>query len=208
MHYITIIICCSFLALCYIVSRNVSRFKKSHGQSHEEFLEQESKANSVRKADISALPYIEIPLDELPLDALSACGYVSLAEELRALASVKILNLSMYTNTELKLMYGPANLTALSDCDDAYTSLIMLLNKIGASLLEADRPDDAEKFLSFAVSIGSDITTSYTMLATLYAEKHDTNRLDQLIQKADSITSLSGKTIQSKLHAISSGLKR
>ena len=207
MHYITIIICCSFLALCYVVSRNVSRFKKTHGQSHEEFLEQESRANSVRKADISALPYVEIPLDELPLDALSACGYSALAEELRALASVKILNLSMYTNTELKLMYGPANLTALSDCDDAYTSLIMLLNKIGASLLEADRPDDAEKFLSFAISIGSDITTSYTMLATLYAKKHDINRIDWLIGNADSLTSLSGKTIQSNLRSIKSELK-
>lgn len=207
MHYITIIICCSFLALCYVVSRNVSRFKKTHGQSHEEFLEQESKANSVRKADITALPYVEIPLDELPLDALSACGYSALAEELRALASVKILNLSMYTNTELKLMYGPANLTALSDCDDAYTSLIMLLNKIGASLLEADRPDDAEKFLSFAISIGSDITTSYTMLATLYAKKHDITRIDRLIGNADSLTSLSGKTIQSNLRSIRSGLK-
>lgn len=207
MHYITIIICCSFLALCYVVSRNVSRFKKTHGQSHEEFLEQESRANSVRKADISALPFVEIPLDELPLDALSACGYSALAEKLRALASVKILNLSMYTNTELKLMYGPANLTALSDCDDAYTSLIMLLNKIGASLLEADRPDDAEKFLSFAISIGSDITTSYTMLATLYAKKHDINRIDRLIGNADSLTSLSGKTIQSNLRSIRSGLK-
>lgn len=207
MHYITIIICCSFLALCYVVSRNVSRFKKTHGQSHEEFLEQESRANSVRKTDISALPYVEIPLDELPLDALSACGYSALAEELRALASVKILNLSMYTNTELKLMYGPANLTALSDCDDAYTSLIMLLNKIGASLLEADRPDDAEKFLSFAISIGSDITTSYTMLATLYAKKHDINRIDRLIGNADSLTSLSGKTIQSNLRSIRSELK-
>lgn len=207
MHYITIIICCSFLALCYVVSRNVSRFKKTHGQSHEEFLDQESRANSVRKADISALPYVEIPLDELPLDALSACGYSALAEKLRALASVKILNLSMYTNTELKLMYGPANLTALSDCDDAYTSLIMLLNKIGASLLEADRPDDAEKFLSFAISIGSDITTSYTMLATLYAKKHDINRIDRLIGNADSLTSLSGKTIQSNLRSIRSGLK-
>lgn len=207
MHYITIIICCSFLALCYVVSRNVSRFKKTHGQSHEEFLEQESRANSVRKADISALPYVEIPLDELPLDALSACGYSALAEELRALASVKILNLSMYTNTELKLMYGPANLTALSDCDDAYTSLIMLLNKIGASLLEADRPDNAEKFLSFAISIGSDITTSYTMLATLYAKKHDINRIDWLIGNADSLTSLSGKTIQNNLRSIRSGLK-
>ena len=185
MHYITIIICCSFLALCFVVSRNVSRFKKTHGQSRESLLERESEANSVRKADISTLPYIEM----------------------YALAGKKILNLSMYTNTDLKMTYGPANLDTLSACDDAYADLILLLNKIGKTLLEANDVSSAEQFLSYAVSIGSDITASYTMLATIYADKHDTDHLDELIRKAESITSLSGKTIQIKLHSIKSGLK-
>ena len=190
MHYITIIICCSFLALCFVVSRNVSRFKKTHVQSRESLLERESEANSVRKADISTLPYIEIPLDTLPVDTLSACGHSGLADELYALAGKKILNLSMYTNTDLKMMYGPANLDTLSACDDDYADV-----------------SSAEQFLSNAVSIGSDITASYTMLATIYADKHDTDHLDELIRKAESITSLSGKTIQIKLHSIKSGLK-
>lgn len=207
MHYITIIICCSFLALCFVVSRNVSRFKKTHGQSRESLLERESETNSVRKADISALPYIEIPLDTLPVDALSACGHFRLADELHALAGKKILNLSMYTNTDLKMMYGPANLDTLSACDDAYADLILLLNKIGKTLLEANDASSAEQFLSYAVSIGSDITASYTMLATIYADRHDKNQLNELIQKAETITSLSGRTIQIKLHSIKSGLK-
>ena len=189
MHYITIIICCSFLALCFVVSRNVSRFKKTHVQSRESLLERESEANSVRKADISA------------------CGHSGLADELYALAGKKILNLSMYTNTDLKMTYGPANLDTLSACDDAYADLILLLNKIGKTLLEANDVSSAEQFLSYAVSIGSDITASYTMLATIYADKHDTDHLDELIRKAESITSLSGKTIQIKLHSIKSGLK-
>ena len=197
MHYITIIICCSFLALCFVVSRNVSRFKKTHGQSRESLLERESEANSVRKADISTLPYIEIPLDTLPVDTLSACGHSGLADELYALAGKKILNMT----------YGPANLDTLSACDDAYADLILLLNKIGKTLLEANDVSSAEQFLSYAVSIGSDITASYTMLATIYADKHDTDHLDELIRKAESITSLSGKTIQIKLHSIKSGLK-
>ena len=207
MHYITIIICCSFLALCFTVSRNVSRFKKSHGSSHANLLERESEANAVRKADISSLPYIQIPLDTLPLAALDACGHTELASELRALATKQILNLSMYTNTDLKMLYGPANLDTLSACDEAYTSLILLLNKIGKTLLDADRPTDAKSFLAFAISIDSDITTSYTMLASIYADDHDASHIDELIRKAESITSLSGKTIQIKLHSIKSGLK-
>jgi hypothetical protein len=130
-----------------------------------------------------------------------------LADELYALAGKKILNLSMYTNTDLKMTYGPANLDTLSACDDAYADLILLLNKIGKTLLEANDVSSAEQFLSYAVSIGSDITASYTMLATIYANKHDTDHLDELIRKAESITSLSGKTIQIKLHSIKSGLK-
>ena len=113
----------------------------------------------------------------------------------------------MYTNTDLKMLYGPANLDTLSACDEAYTSLILLLNKIGKTLLDADRPTDAKSFLAFAISIDSDITTSYTMLASIYADDHDASHIDELIRKAESITSLSGKTIQIKLHSIKSGLK-
>lgn len=207
MHYITIIICSSFLALCFTVTRSVSRFKKTHGQSRENLFERESEANSVRKADISSLPYIEIPLNALPVDALSAYGHAELANELRTLAQKKILNLSMYTNTDLKMMYGPANLDTLSACDDAYADLILLLNRIGQTLIDADATADAEQFLTYAVSIGSDISTSYTMLAAIYADAHDMAHLDELIHKAESITSLSGKTIQIKLHSIKSELK-
>lgn len=207
MHYITIIICCSFLALCFVVSRNVSRFKKTHGQGRENLLERESEANSVRKADISSLPYIRIPLDTLPLTALSACGHAELADKLCTLSEKKILNLSMYTNTDLKLMYGPANLDILSACDDAYADLILLLNKIGKLLIDANDITDAEQFLAYAITIGSDITTSYTMLASIYADRHDINHLDQLIRTAETVVSLPGKTIQIKLHSIKSGLK-
>ena len=113
----------------------------------------------------------------------------------------------MYTNTDLKLMYGPANLDTLSACDDAYADLILLLNKIGKILIDANDITDAEQFLAYAITIGSDITTSYTMLASIYADRHDINHLDQLIHTAETVVSLPGKTIQIKLHSIKSGLK-
>ena len=59
----------------------------------------------------------------------------------------------MYTNTDLKMMYGPANLDTLSACDDAYADLILLLNKIGKTLLEAnDVPAPSSFYLMQSLS--------------------------------------------------------
>ena len=111
-------------------------------------------------------------------------------------------------NTIPRNMYERSELDYLVYNDPAaYADLILLLNKIGKTLLEANDASSAEQFLSYAVSIGSDITASYTMLATIYADRHDKNQLNELIQKAETITSLSGRTIQIKLHFIKSGLK-
>lgn len=207
MRYVTITLCVSFFILCYLVWRAVSRSNRLHRESKQNFLERESEANSVRKADISTLSYVEIPLAELPVSVLTQNGHPNYADALQRLACKKILNLSMYTNTDLKMMYGPANLDTLSACDEAFTELIQLLQTIADTLVTDGQPDAAEAFLRYAISIGSDLTTSYTLLATLYANRQNTAGLETLLSQAETITSLSGNTIRNKLHSIKSQIK-
>ena len=207
MQYFNWFILIAFTILCFIIMRTVSHSNRTETRFKQEFLSRESEANAVRKADISTLPHIEIPLAKLPLSALSACGKEDLAAELTNLQGEKILDLSRYTNTDLKMMYGPANLDTLSEYDENFTSLIRLLDAIGSALIDADNSDAAESFLAYAVEIGSDVTHTYELLGTLYQTNGDTKKLQQLIQRAKTITSLSGKTIVNKLHSIKSQAK-
>ncbi|MBR3834136.1 MAG: hypothetical protein IKJ73_07440 [Lachnospiraceae bacterium] len=190
----------------FVVARGISRSKQVTSRNTRSFWEQESRANQVRKADISQLAYIVLDLSLLPMDALLP-ALSHRAKELEALASEKIINLSMYTNTQLKLMYGPANLEALSYYDGNYLKLIRLLNSIGKELIELGNVSAAKEFLSFSLSIGSDISETFTLLAEIYKSKGHNNDIDLLIKVAENLDTINKSSIINKLNNIKSNVK-
>lgn len=211
-YYIGAFIAYFVFAVCLLIARASSNSKQKQSEDLADFLARESEANATRKKDISELPYLIPALSRLPIEAAKEHGCEKLIETLVALSQQKILNLSMYSNTDLKLMYGVANLDTLSDCDSRFTKLIRTLNDIGEVLLDESDPealdtlstrrDLAEQFLAYAIEIDSDITKTYVMLGNLYATSHRMEQLDKLIAKADNITSLSGPVIVNKLNSI------
>ena len=80
----------------------------------------------------------------------------------------KVLNLSSMSNTDLKKEYGPANLTILSEYDENFSELIRCLHNYALRPHELDYTADAKTVLEYAVSIGSDMGSSYRLLADLY----------------------------------------
>lgn len=190
----------------FAVARGIARSKHISAKNTKNFWDAESKANQVRKADISNLAYLALDLSLLPMDALIP-SLSHRAKELEKLASEKIINLSMYTNTELKLMYGPANLEALSYYDGNYLHLIRLLNSIGKELIELGNVSAAKEFLSYSLSIGSDISETFTLLAEIYKSKGRDNDIDLLIQVADRLETINKPTIINKLNNIKSNIK-
>lgn len=207
MNYLGFFLLIAVITIAYIITRTAANSNRYTERKTKEFLLRESEANSVRRADISNLPYLVIPFDTLPLSEVKKTEHPELVDKLKALSDAKILNLSMYTNTDLKMLYGPANLEELSICDDNYTTLIRLLDAMGDALVNANLPEDAISILEYAVSIESDITRTYTNLGRLYHESGNEEALRSLIKKSRTITSLSGKTIPSLLYSIKSDTK-
>jgi hypothetical protein len=118
------------------------------------------------------------------------------------MSSETIVNLTGYTNTDLKLEYGTANITVLSEYDLHYTNLVTLLQKI-AELLHQDGEDLlAIKVLEFAVDTGTDVSKSYYLLASLYKEVGETDKIDTLIEKAGNLKSLLKDSIVQKLREV------
>ena len=87
---------------------------------------------------------------------------------IEALKEKKILNLSGFTNTDLKLEYGVGNLTELTDYDNNYVTLSRSLARIAELLTEQGLKKEAAAFLEFGIATHTDIGKNYTLLAGYY----------------------------------------
>ena len=95
----------------------------------------------------------------------------------------------------------------ISQKDGNYLSLIRLLNSIGKELMELGNVSAAKDFLSYSLSIGSDISETFTLLAEIYKSKGRDNDIDLLIQVADKLETINKPSIINKLNNIKSNIK-
>ena len=116
-------------------------------------------------------------------------------ELLTYLSTQPIVNLTGFTNTDLKLEYGTANITPLSQYDQNYTALVRTLQQWAELLMKADLREEAETVLSYAVSIGTDVSHTYYALAEIYASRAEYDKIAALIRQAETLRSALSKSI-------------
>lgn len=196
----------SLFGLFIIFVAIVSFYRKRHDTRQQEaeqnFWEREQEANFARRKDISGLSYISIPFEHFSIGAFSDTQLSEIETALVALREKKILNLTGLTNTDLKLLYGPANLPALTEYDQNFTDMLQLFSQYVNRLIELDHFDTAIPVLEFCVECGSDISTHYTLLANHYQSNGQHENLAELRTKASSLNSLTKSSILQKLDTI------
>ena len=189
--------------LIFMAVVTYKRMKANHiNQAAERaFWDREDAANRTRKQDISHLDYVDFSGVTLPFalfkdDLLQQCE-----SQIQTLKEKKILNLTGISNTDLKLKYGPANLTALTQYDQNFTLLARTLNTWGQRLNELSHPKEAICVLAFAVSIGSDIRATWELLAKLYADSGDLAKIRDMKTTAATLNSLPKNSILATLNS-------
>lgn len=207
----------SFCLLIFLLNRRHSKMEKSMKDA---FWKREEEANHTRRKSLDNLPYITIPPEELPLachitddtadvrntddtadirNIGDSAANEAISEEckeiLRSLSTQKIVNLTGYTNTDLKLSYGTANITCLTEYDQNYTLLVSTLQKWAEALYRGGAKKECRQVLEYAVSIGTDVSHTYFLLADLYDEEGESDLKCSLIEKASGLSSLSSKVI-------------
>lgn len=207
----------SFCLLIFLLNKRHSKMEKSMKDA---FWKREEEANHTRRKSLDNLPYITIPPEELPLachitgdtadvrntnnaaavqNTGDAAANEAISEEckeiLRSLSTQKIVNLTGYTNTDLKLSYGTANITCLTEYDQNYTLLVSTLQKWAEALYRGGAKKECRQVLEYAVSIGTDVSHTYFLLADLYDEEGESDLKCSLIEKASGLSSLSSKVI-------------
>jgi hypothetical protein len=197
----------SILVLGWVLNHNIRKNNGNDQRSVSNFLRREDEANATRRKDISQLPYVNVPLDTLPLnftvnDEKKQLKIDEYVKEIHSLSEKKMLNLIGVSNTELKETYGPANLEALSIYDQTYARYIRTLYLL-SDIIYSDYPAEAAKLSEYCISIGTDISGTYELLGKYYLAHNERERFEELYQHIPDTESISGKTIINKLDRLS-----
>ena len=183
-----------------VLGRALKKNTKAMNEQEQSFWQRERAANSVRKKPLDNLEYVFLPLEQLPTEVHRDDAIVQeCLDTLTILKDSKIVNLTGITNTDLKLTYGTANITVLTEYDQNYTSLVTTLQKWANKLYELGDMTHAKIVLEYAVSVRSDVTATYLLLAAIYRQSGLSERIPELISAAEKLTGTSGKIILRKL---------
>ena len=179
-----------------------ARTDRSASKKSEAFWERERQANLTRKKDISNLDYITVPINSLPFPETNQEEISDIQKHILNLASGKIVNFTGMSNTDLKLQYGAPNINILMEYDKNYLELVRSLYRYGKLLSEREMKEEAVAILEYGLSIKTDVSANYTLLATIYKEKNETDRINHVISCAEELTSMTKKALLANLVAI------
>ena len=162
----------SFIVFIILLTYEIRKNTRLAKKIDEGFWDREVKANSTRKKSLEHLDYLKVPLESLPFHIENTdLEFLDIHARIQTLADKKIVNLTGLTNTDLKMMYGAANLTLLSQYDQDYT------------------------LLEYAISTKTDVSGTYKLLATIYQNTNQTSRIEELLQIASTLQSAMQKPI-------------
>ena len=179
-----------------------ARTGRIDAKASEAFWEKERLANITRKKDISNLDFITVPVNSLPFPETNQEEISDIQKHILNLASGKIVNFTGISNTDLKLKYGAPNINILMEYDKCYLELVRSLYRYGKLLYDCGKKDEAVAILEYALSIKTDVSANYTLLATIYKEKNEIDRINFVISCAEELTSMTKKALLSNLVAI------
>lgn len=186
----------SFIIIIAVLTYKRKKASMANEKTEEAFWKREAEANLVTRKPLDDLDYINIPFETLPMDVLTDDPKVAdCIRMIKTYADKKTVNLTGFTNTDLKLQYGTLNLHLLTEYDANFTRLVSTLNTWALCLKEHDYHNEAIAVLEYAVSIRSDVSGTYRELSAYYAAAGDKEKITRLITIAEGLNSLMKNSI-------------
>lgn len=186
----------SLIIFILVIAHNVRKSGKIQQKNELGFWEKERLANETRRKPLDGLNYITIPLEKLPMHTMEENERV--AECLRIVNELSVepvVNLTGITNTDLKLEYGAANITVLTQYDQNYTLLASTLQQWADLLYSEGFIKETLQILEFAVDTHTDVSRCYDLLADIYLQNGDSSKIAELTETAETLNSLNKEVI-------------
>ncbi len=173
--------------LIFVIWLNYEKRKatKDAERQSQEFWQREDEANHARNKDISQLPFFKPDPDQIPLPTTEDENVCFYQKKVLTCLEAPMMNLSGYTNTDLKLSYGVGNFKTLSDYDENYNAFLMNLSNLGKAYQTAGLLTEAENTYLCCLDCGSDKSTDHLALADIYQEMNAPDKLSALISRVE-----------------------
>ena len=157
-----------FMVFIIGLSIRYAVLNKRREEKFDRFWEKEKEADHTPAKDLSTVSFLKVPIQSFPMGKWEDDEIAMIEERLRALSEKKLLNLTGKTNTELKLEYGTANLEIMSAIGEDFNELTVLLVDYAKALMEKHDYEGAAAVLEYGMSVGTDVSSDYTLLADCY----------------------------------------
>ena len=184
MKYIIIYFIC-FLIFCAWRFYEQRKSEKIEKKASDEFWAREQEANNTRKKDISHLPLLQVEESQIPVATTTDESVLTYIHQISEIIKSPMIDLSEYSNTDLKLAYGVANFKTLSEYDENYSTFLLTLSELARAYTNAHFLSQARDCYKLALYYGSEKQSDYTELAQVYQKMNTPQEISLLIREVE-----------------------
>lgn len=184
MKYIIVYLICFFIFCAWLFYEQRKR-QRLQNKATQDFWAREEAANSTRKKDISHLPLLKPTEEEIPLSDAPSESVLYYIDKIRQNIQMPMIDLSEYSNTDLKLAYGVGNFKTLSDYDENFNTFLTNLTNLARAYTANQEYSLAEATYEMAFRYGSKKVSDYTDLAQVYLSMDKPDLVNGLIRRVD-----------------------
>ncbi len=174
------------------LAAKIATSKRDRTETMRDFWAKERASNAVVRKSLDDLDYITFPFEILPSEdsfTLMDQNIPSSLLMLQNLRGKKVVNLSGMSNSDLKLTYGTANLTVLTEYDENFLTLCREGHLLTQYLYENERLSEAQNISEALIACGSDVSGQFTLLATIYERTGQEDKREGLVAIAEQMSS-------------------
>lgn len=178
------------LFVCFLIFIGWMHYEKRKASRKEdriedEFWRREDEANRTRNKDISHLPLFHMDESKIPMPVSEDENICYYQKQVKNSLALPMMDLSEYSNTDLKLAYGVGNFKTLSDYDENFNAFLMNMSNLGNAYFQSGLLQEAETVFRLCLTSGSGKSTDYKALANVYSVMGTPGKISALITEIE-----------------------
>ncbi len=183
-----LVIFASFMLFGVWLTFQLRKSRNLNEKAAVDFWENENMANSVRKKELEDSDFVKFPFDKLPtVESFSPDPVPECYTMLKELSDKKMVNLNGISNTEVKIRFGTANISILTEYDANYENFVKNIYLLCQHLYDIDRKEEALMLSEETILTGTDSLSHYKLIIQIYREQGNFAGISWLRENAEKI---------------------